>query len=102
MRAGSAASARRKRKGGGATLREAPVAQWKSVGLLSRWSQVRILPGPSLTGSEHPVARLVTFADLDGDPADARELSVSARLEAELGDGRRLVLLDGRGWTASR
>ena len=47
------------------------------------------------------MTRLVTLADLDGDPADTRELSVSARLEAELADGRRLVLLDGRGWTAS-
>ncbi|MER8237479.1 hypothetical protein [Streptomyces sp. NPDC094049] len=43
------------------------------------------------------VTRLVTYVDLDGSAADT--LSVSARLEAVLTDGRSLVLLDDRGWT---
>ena len=32
---------------------------------------------------------------------DARTMSVSARLEAVLADGRRFVLLDDRGWSGS-
>ncbi len=44
------------------------------------------------------VVRLVTLAEL-ADDADPRRLSVSARLEAVLHDGRRVLLLDGRGWT---
>lgn len=47
------------------------------------------------------VARLVTLVDVDDDGADARSMSVSARHEAVLADGRRLPLLDDRGWTAS-
>jgi hypothetical protein len=47
------------------------------------------------------VARLVTLVDVNDDGADARTMSVSARHEAELADGRRIVLLDGRGWTSS-
>ncbi len=48
------------------------------------------------------VARLVTFVDLNdrNDPGpDARSFSVSARLEAVLANGRRVVLLDDRGWS---
>lgn len=46
------------------------------------------------------VVRLLTFVDLDAnDPGpDARSMSVSARHEAVLADGRRVVLLDDRGW----
>jgi hypothetical protein len=44
------------------------------------------------------VVRLVTIADV-GDDSDARHLSVSARHEAVLDDGRRVLLLDGRGWS---
>ncbi|WP_129840272.1 hypothetical protein [Streptomyces sp. RFCAC02] len=45
------------------------------------------------------VTRLVTHTDLDGPTAaDAREVSLSARLEAVLADGRRVVLLADRGW----
>jgi hypothetical protein len=44
------------------------------------------------------VGRLVTTVDID-DEADARRLSVSARLEAVADDGRRLPLIDNRGWT---
>lgn len=48
------------------------------------------------------VARLVTFvdiADADDDGPAARRMSVSARHEAVLEDGRRIVLLDDRGWS---
>lgn len=47
------------------------------------------------------VARLVTLADVDDDLADARRMSVSVRHEAVLEDGRRLLLLDDRGWSPS-
>ena len=46
------------------------------------------------------VVRLETIADLQR-AENARDMSVSARLEAVLADERRIVLLDGRGWTAS-
>jgi hypothetical protein len=45
----------------------------------------------------HRVTRLVTVADV-GEQVDARSISVSARHEAVLEDGSRLLLLDGRGW----
>ena len=45
------------------------------------------------------VRRLVTHVELRD--AGARSLSVSARLEAVLEDGRRVTLLDDRGWTES-
>jgi hypothetical protein len=48
------------------------------------------------------VVRLVTFVDLSdrNDPGpDARSFSVLARLEAVLANGRRVVLLDDRGWS---
>lgn len=48
-----------------------------------------------------PVTRLVTFVDVDNDVADARQVSVSARHEAVLVNGRRVLLLDDRGWSAS-
>jgi hypothetical protein len=44
------------------------------------------------------VVRLLTIADLH-ERADPRELSVTARHEAVLDDGRHVVLLDDRGWT---
>jgi hypothetical protein len=47
------------------------------------------------------VTRLVTFVDLRDGVGDARQLSVSARHEAELPDGRRVLLLDDRGWVSS-
>jgi hypothetical protein len=46
------------------------------------------------------VERLVTLVDLDG--TDARSVSMSASQEAVLADGRRLRLVDGRGWTSWR
>ncbi|WP_165988441.1 hypothetical protein [Streptomyces sp. YIM 98790] len=47
------------------------------------------------------VIRLVTHVDLDPAATDDRQLSVSARLEAVLADGRTRVLLDDRGWGSS-
>jgi hypothetical protein len=47
------------------------------------------------------VLRLVTLVDVNDDVADARQMSVSARHEAVLADGRRVLLLDDRGWTSS-
>jgi hypothetical protein len=46
------------------------------------------------------VTRLATFAELYED-SDADRLAVSARLEAVLDDGRRVLLLDDRGWAWS-
>ena len=47
------------------------------------------------------VVRLVTFVEVDDDFSHDRQVSVSARHEAELADGRRVLLLDDRGWRAS-
>ena len=47
------------------------------------------------------VIRLVTFVDVDDNAADHRQMSVSARHEAVLVNGRRVLLLDDRGWGAS-
>jgi hypothetical protein len=48
------------------------------------------------------VARLVTFADVDdADVDEPRRISVSVRHEAALADGRRVLLLDDRGWSSS-
>lgn len=46
------------------------------------------------------VTRLVTRADLTGECSDGRTMSVSVRHEAVLADGRRLLLLDDRGWSS--
>jgi hypothetical protein len=48
------------------------------------------------------VMRLVTFVEVRDDAADARQMSVSARHEAVLADGRHLLLLEDRGWTSSQ
>jgi hypothetical protein len=48
------------------------------------------------------VARLLTYVDIDDeddDGPDAPRMSVSARHEAVLADGRRVVLLADRGWS---
>ncbi len=47
------------------------------------------------------VTRFVVRVDLDDMNTSAREMSVSARLTAELGDGRSLTLLDDRGWSST-
>lgn len=44
------------------------------------------------------VTRLLTLVDICDSGADALMMSVSARHEAVLADGRRVVLLDDRGW----
>jgi hypothetical protein len=46
------------------------------------------------------VARLVTFVELYDVPANPGGMSLSARHEAELADGRRVLLLDDRGWSS--
>lgn len=49
-----------------------------------------------------PVSRLLTFVDIvdeDDDGPDGRRVSMSARHEAVLADGLRVVLLDDRGWS---
>jgi hypothetical protein len=45
--------------------------------------------------------RLVTFVDVNDLVADFRQISISARHEAVLLDGRHVLLLDDRGWTES-
>lgn len=47
------------------------------------------------------IARLVTFVDI-ADETRPSQLSFSARHDALLADGRRIVLLDDRGWSQSR
>lgn len=47
------------------------------------------------------MTHLVTFVDVDDDVADPRRISVSARHEAVLANGRHVLLLDDRGWSAS-
>ena len=47
------------------------------------------------------VTRLRTFVDVDEAGSNERNLSASARHEAVLDDGRRVLLLDDRGWGAS-
>lgn len=46
------------------------------------------------------LTRLVTFVDIHA--ADDSQLSFSARHDVLLADGRRIVLLDDRGWSQSR
>jgi hypothetical protein len=47
------------------------------------------------------VTHLVTLVDVNLGNSDARQMSVSARHEVVLADGRRVLLLDDRGWTSS-
>lgn len=47
------------------------------------------------------VTRLVTFVDVADHVADPRQMSVSARHEAELVEGSRVLLLNDRGWGSS-
>jgi glutathione S-transferase len=48
------------------------------------------------------VVRLVTFVDVDDASDDDRQTLWSTRHEAVLADGRRVVLLDDRGWSERR
>jgi hypothetical protein len=47
------------------------------------------------------VARLITYVDLGRNAADAAHASVSARHEAVLTNGRRVVIFDDLGWSWS-
>ena len=47
------------------------------------------------------VTRLVTFVDLADGVGDTRQTAFSTRHEAVLLDGRRVLLLDDRGWSSS-
>ena len=47
------------------------------------------------------VTRLLTLVEVDDPVLDPRRLSVSARHEAVLSDGRRVPLLTDRGWSVS-
>jgi hypothetical protein len=44
------------------------------------------------------VGRLVTYGDVADDRSNTQEISVALRHELELTDGRRVLLLDDRGW----
>lgn len=48
------------------------------------------------------VSRLVTFADIADRSSQSDEVAVSLRHEAELTDGRRVLLLDDRGWGSTQ
>jgi hypothetical protein len=48
-----------------------------------------------------PVVRLVTSIDVVDGLSSDRQISISTRHEAELADGRRILLLDDRGWSGS-
>ena len=47
------------------------------------------------------MTRLVTFVEVDDTVVDPRQMSVSARHEAVLTNGGRVLLLADRGWTSS-
>jgi hypothetical protein len=47
------------------------------------------------------VTRLVTLVDVRDEVTGPRQMSVSALHEAVLEDGRRVLLLDDRGWTSA-
>jgi hypothetical protein len=47
------------------------------------------------------VVRLVTSIDVVDGASSDRQMSITARHEAELDDGRRVLLLDDRGWGSS-
>ena len=47
------------------------------------------------------VIRLVTYADVYHHPPQPGDVSISARHELELADGRRVLLLNDRGWGSS-
>ena len=56
---------------------------------------------PGKIRSVTAIARLITYTDLNDWPGQpAGQVSCSAVLKAELADGRQIVLLDDRGWSA--
>jgi hypothetical protein len=52
-------------------------------------------------GDMAPVVGLRTLVDVDEAASNGRSMSATARHEAVLADGRRVLLLDDRGWGAS-
>jgi hypothetical protein len=54
-----------------------------------------------LLGYMSNVIRLVTYADVYPHPPQPGSVSISARHELELADGRRVLLLNDRGWGSS-
>lgn len=46
--------------------------------------------------------RLISSADVDHPPSRPEVVSIAVRLELELADGRRVLLLNDRGWGSSR
>ncbi len=65
---------------------------------------LRTLGRYGVEGHDGPVvhvARLVTFVEVDDTVADPRQMSVSARHEAVLTNGDRVLLLVDRGWSSS-
>ena len=52
-------------------------------------------------GQVNHVTGLVTFIEVDNAGTDPRQMSVSARHEAVLTNGARVLLLADRGWTSS-
>jgi hypothetical protein len=77
------------------------LTRWRDVGEI-RWRACK-LRGMRSCENDHvtAVARLVTIVDVRDLEADAHTMSVSARHEAVLADGSRVLLLDGRGWTSA-
>lgn len=52
-------------------------------------------------GNMSKAIRLVTYADVDQPSPQPGQVSITARHELELADGRRVVLLNDRGWGSS-
>lgn len=46
--------------------------------------------------------RLISFADANINPSHPEQVSIRVRFELELADGRRVLLLNDRGWGSSR
>jgi hypothetical protein len=71
--------------------------RWRDIGKI-RW-RARELRGMRSCDNEHvtAVVRFVTVVDVRDVEADAHTMSISARHEAVLADGRRVLLLDVRG-----
>jgi hypothetical protein len=57
--------------------------------------------GALLLGYMNTVTRLVTYADVSHRQAHPGQVSITARHELELADGRRVMLLNDRGWGSS-
>jgi hypothetical protein len=60
------------------------------------WASARAISGADIV----PIKRLVSYVDAD-DAIGTDQVSLSVRFEAELDDGRLVLLLDDRGWSSS-